>query len=149
VGLTPGRFPVAAAARLQASGLRGNIYNADQFGGYLIWTFYPERRVLSDGRNELYHRLIAEETRARSDERAWRALLAKYHIDLAVDEYRPRLEVVNGVTGRKATMSASLAYWPRKEWALIGYDGVAMVFARRKAFPADAIAKLETRRVVD
>ena len=149
LGLMNGRFPVDTANRLQATGLRGNIYNADQFGGYLMWTFYPQRRVLSDGRNELYRTLIPEEVAARADERAWRALLNKYRIDLAVDEYRPRIDVVNAVTRRQTTMPASLAYWPRRDWAMIAYDDVAMVFARRKAFPPDVIGRLEIRRVVD
>lgn len=149
LGLMPGRFPVEAVAKLKASGLRGNVYNADQFGGYLIWSFYPERRTLTDGRNELYHTFNPEYARARVDERAWRALLRKYRIDLAVDEYRPRLEVIDAVTRRSRTMPASLAYWPRKDWALIAYDDVAMVYARRAAFPAEAIARLEIRRVVD
>jgi hypothetical protein len=149
LGLMPGRFPVESVATLKASGLRGNVYNADQFGGYLIWSFYPERRALTDGRNELYNTFIAEYDKARSDERAWRALLRKYKIDLAVDEYRPRLEVIDTTTRRSRKMPASLAYWPRKEWALIAYDDVAMVYARRAAFPADAIQRLEIRRVVD
>ena len=149
LGLMPGRFPVDAVAKLKASGLRGNVYNADQFGGYLIWSFYPERRTLTDGRNELYHTFNAEYAKARVDERAWRALLRKYRVDLAVDEYRPRLEVLDSVTRRSRTMPASLAYWPRKDWALIAYDHVAMVYARRAAFPADVISRLEIRRVVD
>jgi hypothetical protein len=134
IGLTPSRFPVEATARLQATGLRGNIYNADQFGGYLIWSFYPERRVLTDGRNELYHTLLPEYAKARVDSRAWNALLRKYRIDLAVDEHRPPLDVMDMTTGQSRKMPASLAYWPPREWALIARDGVAMVFARRAAF---------------
>ena len=149
LGLQRNRFPIEAVAHLQASGLKGNIYNADQFGGYLIWSFYPERRTLTDGRNELYATFNAEMAKARGDERAWRALLRKYRIDLAVDEYRPRLEVMNAKTRKVTTMPASLAYWPRREWAMIGYDGVAMVFARRAAFPADVISRVEIKRVVD
>lgn len=149
LGLKDARFPVEAVARLKASGLGGNIYNADQFGGYLIWTFYPERRVLTDGRNELHRTFIAEYAKARGDERAWRALLRKYNVDLAVDEYRPRIEVLDARTRRVTRMPASLAYWPREEWALIAYDDVGMVFARRAAFAPAAIDALETRRVVD
>jgi hypothetical protein len=150
LGLMRGRFPVDATAQLRASGLRGNIYNADQFGGYLIWSFQPERRVLNDGRNELYRTFIPEVQRAREDQRAWRALLRKYRIDLAVEEYLPPLIVTDGITGKKIEMPASLAYWPRREWALIGYDEAAMVFARRAAFPPEVIAKLEIRgRVPD
>lgn len=149
-GVMPGRFPIEATARLEASGLKGNIYNADQFGGYLIWSFYPERRVLADGRNELYREFIPAVQTARGDQRAWRALLRQYRIDLAVDEYRPPLEVIDAVTRKVTYTPASLAYWPRREWALIAYDEVAMVFARRAAYPPEVIEKLEIKgRVPD
>ena len=150
LGLMRGRFPVESVARLRASGLTGNIYNADQFGGYLIWTFYPQRRVLTDGRNELYHHFIPEVQNARGDQRAWRELLRKYRVDLAVEEYRPPLEVIDAVTRKTTYMPASLAYWPKREWALITYDEVAMVFARRAAFDPEVIEKLEIKgRVPD
>lgn len=148
VGPEPSRFPIESVARLEATGLRGNVYNPDQFGGYLIWSFYPERRTLTDGRNELHHTFIREFARARLDERAWRALLAKHRIVLAVDEYRPPIPVVNAQTRETMQMPASLAYWPRREWALIGYDDVSMVFARKSAFAADVIGKWEVRGVV-
>jgi hypothetical protein len=45
-------------------------------------------------------------------------------------------------------MPASLAYWPRDEWALIAFDDAAMVFARRAAFAAGAMEKWEMRGVV-
>ncbi|HJQ40397.1 MAG TPA: hypothetical protein VKB93_24900 [Thermoanaerobaculia bacterium] len=129
LGFPPERFPIAAVAHLK--GLKGNIYNPDQFGGFLIWSFYPERRVLTDGRNELYHAFIPEYAKARVDGRAWNALLRKYRIDLAVDERRPPLEVLNAATGEKTRMPAWMAYWPPKEWELVAEDQAAMVFARR------------------
>jgi hypothetical protein len=148
IGLQPARFPIAAVQRLQASGLRGNVYNADQFGGYLIWALYPERRVLTDGRNELYHTLLPEYDVARGNERAWNALLRKYRIDLAVDEYRPPQRVLDAHTQQQRDLPASLAYWPRRDWALIAYDGVAMVFVRRAAFAPQVIDRWELRGVV-
>jgi hypothetical protein len=146
-GLMRGRFPVQAIARLQATPLRGNFYNADQFGGFLEWSFYPERRALIDGRNELYRTFIPEYARARQDQRAWNALLRRYHIDVAVDEYLPPLHVIEAGTGRTRDVPASLAYWPRRDWALVAYDGAAMVFARRAAFGAE-LSKWEIRGVV-
>jgi hypothetical protein len=148
LGIASERFPVRAIARLQATGLSGNIYNPDQFGGFLIWSFYPQRRVLTDGRNELHRTFIPEYAHARSDQRAWRALLAKYRIDLAVEEYRPPLPVRDAVTGAQTTMPASLAYWPRADWALIAFDEAGMVFARRKAFAPGTIGKWEIQGVV-
>lgn len=149
VGLAKHRWPLAAVARLKASGLRGHIYNPDQFGGFLIWSCYPERRALTDGRNELYRTFNAEYARARLDGRAWRALLSKYEIDLAVDEYRrEKMTVVDAVTKQRRQMPASLVYWPRAEWALIGYDDVGMVFARRAAFPPAVLQRCEIAGVV-
>ena len=134
LGVLEHRFPIRSVAQLQSTGLRGNVYNPDQFGGYLIWAFYPERRALTDGRNELYHTYIPEYARARRDGRVWNALLRKYKIDLAVDEHHAPLDVLDAVTHQKTKMPAEDAYWPREEWALIGKDDVAMVFARRAAF---------------
>ncbi|HEX7831784.1 MAG TPA: hypothetical protein VF787_19165 [Thermoanaerobaculia bacterium] len=148
LGVAPERFPIAAVARLQSTGLRGNIYNPDQFGGFLIWSFKNERRALTDGRNELYRTFIPEVAAAREDQRKWIALLRKYQIDLAVEEYRAPLQVMNAATRQKVAMPASLAYWPRNRWALIGYDDAAMVFARRDAFPRDVIERWEIRGVV-
>jgi hypothetical protein len=147
-GPSQGRFPLAAVARLQAAGLKGNVYNPDQFGGFLIWRFYPERRALTDGRNELHHTYIRRFARARLDEREWRALLRDYRIDLAVDEYRPALEVRDAGGDRVRRVPASVAYWPRRDWALIAYDDVSMVFARRAAFPAAVVARWELPGIV-
>lgn len=131
LGVPPERFPIAAVAQLRASGLKGNLYNPDQFGGFLIWSFYPERRALTDGRNELYRTFIPEWQQAREDGRKWNALLRKYDIDIAVEEYRPPLSVKNAATGEVTSIPAHLAYWPAQEWVLIGRDEAAMVFARR------------------
>lgn len=135
LGVPPERFPVHAVAQLKASGLRGNIYNPDQFGGYLIWSFYPERRVLVDGRNELYRAFIPEWQQARGDGRKWNELLRKYQIDLAVEEYREPLRVTDAATGKVKLLPADQAYWPRTEWMLIAKDEAGMVFARKAAFP--------------
>ncbi|HEX6085265.1 MAG TPA: hypothetical protein VF266_12120 [Thermoanaerobaculia bacterium] len=131
-GVPPERFPVAAMAKLKAANVQGNIYNADQFGGYLIWSFYPERRVLTDGRNELYRDFIPEWQQARVDSRKWNALLQKYDIAIAVEEHRAPLNVIDARTGKPTEMPAHLAYWPKKDWVMIAEDEAAMVFALRR-----------------
>jgi hypothetical protein len=148
-GVDRSRFPVAAVDRLLSNRLAGNIYNPDQFGGYLMWRLYPERRVLTDGRNELYHHYIAQYARARLDGRAWHALLDQYQIALAVDEYhRERMTVIDAVTGRQQVRPASQIYFPRKQWALVAFDEVGMVFARRSRFRPQVLAALEYRVLV-
>lgn len=149
VGADPEQFPVAAVARLQQLGLKGNVYNPDQFGGYLIWSFYPERRVVTDGRNELHLGWIREYGKARLDSRAWKALIAKYRLTLAVEEYRREsMEVIDSVTGARTRVPGSLVYFPRDKWALVAFDDVGLVFARRDAHDAALIATEEYRTLV-
>ena len=148
-GIDAERFPVRAVAQLQRSGLQGNIYNVDQFGGYLEWTFYPQRRVLTDGHNELFRDFIATDAQARRDSRVWHALIEKYQIALAVDEYQSdRVEVVDVASGQRRMLPASLVRYRRRDWALIAFDDAAMIFARRAAFPANVVDRVEYRFLV-
>lgn len=142
-------YPVRAAAELARLGLEGNIYNPDQFGGFLSWTFYPERRVLIDGRNELHDTVIREYAVARLDGRSWDALIRKYDLTLAVDEYhRETMNIVDAVTGEERETPASLIYFPRNRWALIAFDDAGMVFARRDSYPAAVLEPMELRFIV-
>ena len=148
-GIDSERFPVRAVSRLLQTKLAGNIYNVDQFGGYLEWVLYPQRRVLTDGRNELFRDFIAEDARARTDSRVWHAMIDKYQIALAVDEYqRERIEVVDVASGERRYLPASLVRYRRRDWALIAFDDATMIFARRAAFPPDVIARLEYHYLV-
>jgi hypothetical protein len=148
-GIDDERFPVRAVARLTSLGLKGNIYNVDQFGGYLEWTFYPERRVLTDGRNELFRDFIALDAKARQDSRAWHEMQKRYNFDLAVDEYgKERVQVVDVATGEHRFLPPSLVRYRRRDWALIAFDDAAMIFARRSAFPADVIERAEYQYIV-
>jgi hypothetical protein len=143
------RFPVRAVAALKSYNLPGNIYNADQFGGLIEWTFYPERRALTDGRNELFRDFIAADAVARHDSRAWHAMIAKYGLVLAVDEYqREKIEVLDVASGERQALPASLVRYRRRDWALIAFDDAAMVFARRNAFPPARLDAVEYRFLV-
>lgn len=149
LGVDAARFPVSATDQLARASLRGGIYNPDQFGGYLIWRFYPERRVLTDGRNELHGTFLELFDRARRDSRAWNAIFERYRLTLAVEEYRRgTIEVRDAATGAVSRVPPSAAYFPRSRWALIGFDDVAMVFARRDAHPPEVIERLEYRTLV-
>jgi len=149
IGVDRSLFPVAATDQLQRSGLRGNVYNPDQFGGFLIWRFYPERRVVTDGRNELHRTYIPAYGSAREDSRSWNRLLQTYKLTLAVDEYRGALvPVVDSASGRTVLQPASRTYFPHARWALIAFDDVGLVFARRDAHPPQVLASLEFRHLV-
>lgn len=145
-GVDRSNFPVAAVDQLEAMNARGNILNDDELGGYLIWTFYPERRVLNDGRNELYTQYIEEYGRARLDSRRWNQLLAKYDVSLAVVNYtQPAVEVIDAVTKQRRVAPKTVVMFPRAEWALIAFDDVAMVLARRDRWTGAPLSTVEYR----
>ncbi|MHB0969945.1 MAG: hypothetical protein ACYC7A_15800 [Thermoanaerobaculia bacterium] len=142
-------FPVRAIESLRQLPLHGTIYCPDQFGGFVIWSFYPERRALTDGRNELHRTYISEYAKARTDGRAWQRLLAKYEVTAAVEEYRgEQLEAVDAVTGARREMAPSLALFPRTRWALIGFDDAAMVFVDRTRVDKALLREREYRWLV-
>jgi hypothetical protein len=148
-GIDDERFPARAVAALKSYNLPGNIYNVDQFGGLIEWTFYPERRALTDGRNELFHDFIEADAVAHHDSRAWHAMIAKYGLVLAVDEYQnEKIEVLDVASGERRALPASLVRYRRRDWALIAFDDAAMVFARRDAFPASRLDAIEYRFIV-
>lgn len=133
-GIDRSRFPVDSVARLRASGLSGPVYSSYALGGYLIWTFYPERRAVTDGRNELYVAYNANHARAMVDGQTWRALLGGLHCRLAVfDHHRPPVNVVDPRSGRTVSVRPERIYFPPSEWSLIAIDRVAMVFAKRES----------------
>jgi hypothetical protein len=149
IGADPSYYPLTAVAKLKSYALPGNVYNADQFGGLLEWTFYPERRTLTDGRNELFAKFIADDAQARRDSRAWVSMIRQYDLALAVDEYqREKIEVVDAASGERRFLPASLVRYRRRDWALIAFDDVAMVFARRDKFPEAVLDRIEYRMLV-
>jgi hypothetical protein len=148
-GIDAERFPTRAVAALRSYNLPGNIYNVDQFGGLIEWTFYPERRALTDGRNELFRDFIDADAVAHRDSRAWHAMIAKYGLVLAVDEYQSeKIEVLDVASGERQALPASLVRYRRRDWALIAFDDAAMVFARRDAFPPSRLDAIEYRFLV-
>jgi hypothetical protein len=48
------RFPVSAVDYLQQHHVQGPLLSPDSWGGYLIYRFYPEEKVVLDDRHDLY-----------------------------------------------------------------------------------------------
>src|SRR6266849_142893 len=86
-GIDASKFPVDAVARLRASHLPGRIYHTYGLGGFLIWSFYPERLVITDGRNELYVEYNRDHNHAIRDINEWRRFIRKYDLRIAVYDY--------------------------------------------------------------
>jgi hypothetical protein len=49
-----GEMPEAGVRFIEANDLPGQVFNAQEWGGYLIYRWYPSRRVFIDGRVDMY-----------------------------------------------------------------------------------------------
>jgi hypothetical protein len=133
LGVAPATFPEGAARFILRAGARGPLYNSLEFGSYLLWALYPHHRVfvhpaiwdsLSDDR------LVARFLRSGRDPAAFDALAREYRIELLV------------LPNRHPSWGF-VAADPR--WALVYWDEVASVYARRDGANAGLIAAREFR----
>jgi hypothetical protein len=82
-GLMDERVPSRALAHMRTRGRPTRLYNAYNFGGYLLWERFPDAGVFVDGRAiTLYPpNFLAEFERAYAEPRTFEALAARYAID--------------------------------------------------------------------
>lgn len=131
------RFPVDACRFLEKHYDGEFLYNDVKFGGYLIWKFFPDRKVFIDGRNELYAHLVQRISKGLKDYEEWLRLLDDYDIDAALMGYWPSLKGVvyppdseTGITKRDYRAYSAFLFL-KKDWALVYWDDVAMLFFKR------------------
>jgi hypothetical protein len=121
-----GGMPVGAAHFMEKHDLTGNMYNAHEFGGYLIWRFYPERKAFIDGRNYLHRELFGAMNITTEDPKRWEEFLSRYDIQFAVLSYPMKLP------NRWDKFSSDAAgLFPSNDWGLAYWDDWAMVYLNR------------------
>lgn len=128
-------FPAKIVDFTKSNQLQGHMINSYGFGGYLIWTLFPERKIFIDGRNEVYLPLLEKLVAARGDSRKWKKILEEYHIEYALLNYVDTLETVTVMTGSNPTITYapfSSTHFPRSSWALVYWDDDGMILVNRK-----------------
>ena len=133
LGVAPDVFPEGAARFIQGTEARGPLFNSQDFGGYLLWSLYPVHRVFmhSDFQNSVVSdHLVARFFQSEQDPATFDALVADYRIELLV-------------LPNQSASWAFVAADPR--WALLHWDQVASVYARRGGVNAPLIAARELR----
>lgn len=74
-------FPASAVEFIRTQNPPGAVFNWYDWGGYLIWKLYPEKRVYIDGRADVYGDAFIEEfLRASKGEGDWREPLRRFDI---------------------------------------------------------------------
>jgi hypothetical protein len=108
--------PVAAVRFLKRENLKGNMFNNDTFGDYLIYAAWPQYRVFVDGRSDMYGASrMKDYDKAMRPTPEWETVLEKYAISWVFDYTHSRL----------STLLLS-----SQDWQLIYADKVAHIFMK-------------------
>lgn len=147
-GFAQDYYPDSACSFLDAENLpTGQLYNDVRFGGYLIHRYGPERQVFQDDRNEIHEPLLRRiwNIFQSSDVRAWSELLAGHDADTALVRYHPPIRITDPAGNDLGLRGFSSIWFPARDWALVYWDDVAMVFVRRNTAPASLLEQHEYR----
>jgi len=141
-GIHSGLFPVAAVDFLEQNRIAGRMFNSYACGGYLLWRMYPREQVFIDGREDVFlsSGVLEKYLHAFDSPSSWARLNQEYEFDYAV---------VRHPDSPPATPAQSLDVlaFPRESWALLYFDDVVALYARRSASNASLISALEIRGI--
>ncbi len=108
-------YPMDAVEFIQRENLSGPMFNLYEWGGYLIWRMYPERRVFIDGRADVYGSLIQDYLATFRAAPTWRTTLERYGVRwVLVPTDAPLAALLNG----------------NSSWRQVYQDSQAVVFVR-------------------
>ncbi len=108
--------PVAAVEFLKKADLRGNMFNNDEFGDYVIYSAYPQYKVFIDGRLDMYGSdRIKEYFTVMEFRPGIETVLKKYDINLFLIES-------DSVLSRYLSRDTG--------WRIVYSDNVASIFLR-------------------
>lgn len=101
-------------------GIKGNIFNEYNIGGYLIWKLYPQKRVFIDTRG-LSDKVFLD-YRSIMDGKGYNKLLRRYRVELIITP------ACNYISGNLYPLIPKIMN--DKEWVLIYMDGKVLVFIK-------------------
>lgn len=122
-------YPEAAVRFIKANNFKERLYNYYGWGGYLIWRFYPEKRVFVDGR-QLYEDIYVLSRSINNvsvepligGQPYWKAILKSYNINYALI---PVFEKIGNV------LPLFVELLNDDEWVPVFFTENSVVFARR------------------
>ena len=140
-GIRANKYPEGAAKFLKENKISGNMFNPYVWGGYLMWTLYPDYKVFVDGRaliGEVFFQEVKimeayPENIAGLPE--WKALLNAYNVS-SIITYS-----VGNFTGRLVPLIPALLSDP--EWHLVYFDNVSLIFVRDSAQNAGILSRFD------
>jgi len=130
-------YPFHAVDFIKENGIKGRLFNDYGWGGFLIWSLYPEK-VFIDSRGLNYGSMVEYSVVVNAfdgpdkGKPLWEALLRSYGIDFIL------LPTVD-FNGRLYPLTAAL--YENERWPLIYADYNSMLFARDSKENRDLIVK--------
>jgi hypothetical protein len=119
-GVGKGKFPVEACDYLAAKKLDYRFYNTYEWGGYLIWRFWPEKRVFIDGRCEVYRdEIMGQAIDVEAGKPDWERILDRWGVQMFIIRYRKR---------------DSSHFTAGDRWRCVYWDDAAIIGLRNDAF---------------
>jgi hypothetical protein len=115
-GVNRNFYPLDAVDFVEGNDIRGNMFNNYGFGGYLIWRFYPERRVFIDGRFDAYGEEFVAAYRRFPFKSVWDHLVRKYNFTFVLLDNEPSYICRNLDND--------------DEWILVFWDDRSLVYVR-------------------
>jgi len=110
------RFPRAAVDFMRSHQLADQVFNDYNWGGYLIWRLYPERKVFIDGRADLYgDAFVLDYLNTYHAEPGWRQNLDRHGVRTVLIE--PHTSLANVLREEKS-------------WRIAYEDPDAVIFTR-------------------
>jgi hypothetical protein len=125
LGLREWQYPVQAADYVREQELPTNLFNTYEWGGYLMWTLFPEYLVFFDGRQDSPE-MFKFGLEVMWSER-WQVVLDRFGVNTIV------LQPLSTDDGGRFPIHARLQDSPI--WALVYNDDSALVFVRKSAVP--------------
>jgi hypothetical protein len=116
-------LPLDAVEYLRDHELPGKLFNTYNWGGYLIWSLYPEKPVFIDGRTDLYalnSQVLEDYVLVHWTRPGWEQVLDRYEIGHVVTERTGLLDVMLAET---------------QGWNPVYRDDVAVIYARQEGKP--------------
>ena len=125
------KFPVGAANFLKENQAGGPIFNTYEYGGYLLWSLWPQQRTFIDGRalNESvyddYRKILySQGGPAEQSQPVHTELLERYGVQVVVTN------AFEFVTGAAYPIALALGHSSETGWRLVYQDAQALVYAR-------------------
>jgi len=115
-GIARFSYPEKAIDFIQENNIQGNMFNEPAIGHYITWRCFPKRRVFLDGRFDFPERFLSHYYVPE----LWQKISERYNINYVL--------LGHGRFPDLAGLVRMLYF--HKEWALIYYDEMSVVFIR-------------------